>query len=115
MTFYCDPQLGLMTTGFMDTGYSDDIVREAKRRGWMINGNFVEVNPALKTIGPVARDHYVEIVTQVVPAMLARLMSSETIGLATQGANRDLFSGFEIRMDDAGRKSLSDFTKTCKR
>ena len=115
LTFYCDPKQGLMAMGFLDTGYAEQIVNEAKHRGWMINGEFHDIDPGVPIIGPVANKHSMELATQVSAVLLQRLLSANEFGLAIQGANRDLFSGFQIKMDDAGRKSITEFVKTCPR
>lgn len=115
LTFFCDPKGGLTAVSFLDTAYGADIVRETLHRGWMINGKFVDIDPRLKTVGPLAKNRYVEMMTPVPPSLLSEILSAERVGLATQGANRGLFSGFEIKMDDEGREALANFAKTCRR
>jgi hypothetical protein len=115
LVFFCDPQAGLTAMSFLDTAYGPDIVRDTRHRGWMIDGDFLDIDQRLKTAGPTLHNSYVEMTTPVTPALLSRILSANRVGLATQSSNRDLFSGFEIRMDDAGRKNLSDFVKSCRR
>ena len=115
LVFFCDPQAGLTAMSFLDTAYGPDIVRDTRHRGWMIDGDFLDIDQRLKTAGPTLHNSYVEMTTPVTPALLSRILWANRVGLATQSSNRDLFSGFEIRMDDAGRKNLSDFVKSCRR
>ena len=115
MLFYCDRKQGLIAMGFMGTVYGPQVVSETKYRGWMFDGEFIDVDPRLSTVGPSVKNNYVEMQTQVPPILVSRILSSKRVGLATQGANRGLFAGFEIKMDDEGREAVAGFMKTCRR
>ena len=113
LAFVCDPQEGFMAIGFFNTSWGGQIVREALHKGWMFDGNFIDMQPGELVFGPVAKNAYVDMGVHVSALRLSQILGAKLFGLATQSSNRDLFSGFEIRMDDQGRAQLSSFAQAC--